>query len=131
MPRKRKKVTPAEWALLEALWAAAPLSAREVHEQAKTGQAGSPQTTRTLLDRLLAKGLVERRDAHGIGVFTPRCAREDVIREESRSFLARFFAGRPMLGAAHFIEDESLSEDELRRLRRLLDQRLKAARHDD
>lgn len=127
MPPTRPAVTPAEWDVLEILWERAPLSAREVFEARPEKRRGSPQTVRTLLERLLAKKVVERREVHGVWVFSPRFGRADVVRGEGRNFLRRFFRGRPELGAAYFIENADIAPDELRRLKKLVEERL--ARH--
>ena len=129
MPGKQAKVTRAEWKALEALLAQSPMSAREVYER-QAGPKGSLQTTRTLLDRLFAKGIVTRVEKHGVQVFTPARNREDVVREEGRNFISRFFSGRPELCAAHFIENEKVPAAELQRLKRLLDAKLKEAKHE-
>jgi Predicted transcriptional regulator len=145
MPKKSEKpakVTRAEWDVLEALWSKAPLSAREVFECVQgesgreggreggreEGRRGSLQTVRTLLDRLLVKGVVKRSEVHGVWVFAPAHARDKVVRDEGRSFLSRFFDGRPELGAAYFIENENLPQKELERLRKLVNCKLKEAR---
>jgi len=122
MPEKQAKVTRAEWDVLEALWADPPMSAREAHE--RLDDPGSPQTTRTLLDRLLAKGVVKRAEKHGVQVFSPARSRDAVVRDEGKSFLSRFFDGRPELCAAYFIENENVPPEELKRLKKLLDAKL-------
>ena len=126
---KPAKVTRAEWDVLEALWTKSPLSAREVFESLQGERNnGSLQTVRTLLDRLLAKGVVERAEAHGVWVFAPSHERDKVVRDEGKNFLSRFFDGRPELGAAYFIENEDLPPKELERLRKLVNSKLKEAR---
>ena len=122
MPEKPAKVTRAEWDVLEALWTHPPMSAREAHE--RLPGRGSLQTTRTLIDRLHAKGIVRRAEAHGVQVFSPARSRDEVVREEGRSFLGRFFDGRPELCAAYFIENEKVPPEELKRLKKLLDAKL-------
>ena len=54
--------------------------------------------------------------------------RDACVRGRSRSFLASVFGGAvgPML--AHFINEESLSPEELRELRRILEKREKKGR---
>ena len=129
MPGKTAKVTRAEWKALEVLLAQSPLSAREVYER-QNGPKGSLQTTRTLLDRLYTKGVVSRAETHGVQVFAPARKREEVVREEGRHFISRFFGGRPELCAAHFIENEKVPAAELQRLKKLLDAKLREAKHE-
>lgn len=123
------KVTPAEWDILEVLWQHAPLSAREVFDRLAAPRKGSLQTVRTLLDRLLAKAIIHRRDMHGVWVFTPAYRRDEVIRHETQTFLQRFFRGRPELGAAYFIENETLSPADIKHLQKILTEKLKEAKN--
>lgn len=126
-PLNKPTVTAAEGDVLDVLWEQSPLSAREIFDRLPPERAGKPQTVRTLLDRLLVKGVVRRRDAHGVWVFAPRRTRAEVAREAGRQFLRRFFAGRAELGAAYFIEHETPPPEELRRLRKLLDDKIENA----
>lgn len=128
MAEKQSKVTRAEWDVLEVLWGKSPLSAREVFDHLPEACKGSLQTVRTLLERLLAKGVVRRFDVHGIFVFAPESTRDEVVRDEGKNFLRRFFDGQAALGAAYFIENEDLPEEELMRLKKLLDNKLKEAK---
>lgn len=130
MKEKQSKVTRAEWDVLEVLWGKAPLSAREVFDRLPEKRKGSLQTIRTLLERLLAKNVIRRFDTHGIFVFEPERSRDEVVRDEGKSFLQRFFDGRPELGAAYFIEHEELPAEELERLKKLLDDKLKETGHE-
>ena len=57
-------------------------------------------------------------------MFEPACRREEILREEGRGFLQRFFSGRAELGAAYFIENGDVSREELERLRALLERKL-------
>ena len=129
MPEKIAKVTRAEWRALEALLAESPLSAREVYER-QAGAKGSLQTTRTLLDRLCAKGVVTRSEKHGVRVFAPARKREAMVREEGRTFVSRFFGGKPELCAAHFIENGNVPAAELQRLKKLLAAKLREAKNE-
>lgn len=123
MVERKMSATPAEWEVLEVLFRRAPLSAREVYD-ALAGARGSYRTVRTLLERLLGKGVLKRSDSHGIWGFEPACRREETLREEGRGFLRRFFSGRAELGAAYFIENGDVSREELERLRALLERKL-------
>lgn len=60
----------AELDVLKAFWRDGDLSAREVQDRigAELGWTGS--TTRTVLERMRAKGLLSRRDVHGMAVYS-------------------------------------------------------------
>ncbi len=118
-------IPESEWIIMEALWEQAPRTASEVAEAVRDTTGWADNTVRTLLTRLSGKGAVEaRRGLSGVRVFLPAVRREECVKAESRSFLARVFRGsaKPLL--AHFAENARLSPDEVQELKRLLDQSL-------
>lgn len=95
MVERKMSATPAEWEVLEVLFRRAPLSAREVYD-ALAGARGSYRTVRTLLERLLGKGVLKRSDSHGIWVFEPAAARggDSAARRGAASCSASFPDGQ-------------------------------------
>ena len=122
--RRKKNVselTEAEWEIMEVLWHRAPLSAAEVFEMLGPETSWNVKTVRAFLDRLEQKEAVRKEKVHGINVFRPVPERERCLREESRTFLDRFFRGNPVSMMSHFLENEGLSEEEIQRLQQLLE----------
>ena len=128
MKKNPARISKAEWAIMEALWRRGPLSATETFENLGSKPDWHVKTVRTLLDRLVQKGVVDKRRVHGIYVFSPIPKREQCLREEGSSFLSRFFRGDPVSMIAHFIEHEDLSEDERSKLAQLLKDRSSPAK---
>ncbi|MCL2640745.1 MAG: BlaI/MecI/CopY family transcriptional regulator [Phycisphaerales bacterium] len=123
---KQTKIPPSEWEIMEVLWSESPLSAAEVFERMPTERGGASWTVKTVrafLDRLLQREAISRRKIHGMYVFEPLIRRHDCLRQESQSFLDRFFHGNPISLIAHFIEEENLNEQDVQRLRKLLKKR--------
>lgn len=123
---KRIHITPSEWDIMEALWRQAPLSAAEIFDALPNGIEWNVKTVRSFLDRLVRKRVVRKEKVHGMNVFLPVPKRGACLRGESRSFMDRFFQGNPVSLVSHFLEHEGLSDDDLERLRRLLDGRSSA-----
>jgi len=115
------RIAPTEWEVLEILWAGAPLSAAEVFDRLPPDTDWTVKTVRAFLDRLIQKCAVNRYKVHGIYVFEPVIERTQCLRQESRSFLDRFFRGNPVSMIRHFIEQEQLSEKDISRLQELLE----------
>lgn len=115
------KLSTLEWAIMEVLWAHAPLSAAEVFERIPKQHNCHVKTVRSLLDRMLKKLAVTREKKHGVWVFNPATEREEVLMKESRSFLKRFFGAQPVPLIAHLVENDMLSQQELTELRALID----------
>lgn len=120
---KSIRIPPSEWVVMEVLWDESPLSAAEVAQRLPRESEWNVKVVRAFLDRLLQKNAVSRRKIHGMYVFEPLVRREDSLRLESRSFLERFFQGNPISMISHFVENETLSEQEIERLKQLLDDR--------
>ena len=121
MQDEQVRIAPTEWAILEILWAGAPLSAAEVFDRLPPDTDWTVKTVRAFLDRLIQKLAVKRYKIHGIYVFEPVIERTKCLRQESRSFIDRFFRGNSVSMISHFIEQEQLSEKDIARLQELLD----------
>lgn len=118
---KQIRIPPSEWVVMEVLWKESPLSAAEISERLPHESQWNAKAVRAFLDRLLQKDAVLRRKVHGMYVFEPLIRRDDSLRQESRSFLDRFFQGNPISMIRHFVENESLSEADIRRIKQILD----------
>ena len=111
---------------METLWESAPRTASEVARMLRHRTGWADNTVRTLLTRLVEKEAVRASEnAAGIRIFSPAVRREVLVRREGRSFMQRIFGGaaKPLL--AHFAENARLTPEEVRELKRLLDQSLK------
>lgn len=120
-------ITESEWTVMEALWEHAPQTAPEVTRGLKTSTRWAENTVRTLLTRLTEKGaLVTGENASGTRTYLPAVQREDCVRAESASFLQRIFQGaaKPLL--VHFAQNSKLTPDEVKELKKLLDESLKS-----
>lgn len=116
-------ISPAEWEVMRVLWTKAPMNANAVALSLPQGLQWHPKTVRTLLDRLAAKGALQKTKTHGVYEYAPLVEESACLRAESRGFADRFFGGRLQPMIAHFIEHEDLSQDDIASLRRLLDEK--------
>jgi len=119
MPR----ISESEWLVMRVLWRDAPLTANQVVAQLASSTRWQPKTIKTLLTRLVAKKAVTYRKIGREYEYYPLVDEARSAKAESRSFLRRVYGGAlaPML--AQFLEDESLSPEEIAELRRILDER--------
>ncbi len=81
------ELSRAEFTVLKVLWKQQPLSVREVHDRLTTGWAYT--TTKTVMDRMAVKGLLERGSAHGVNIYKPL-----ISRAEGMVQWIRFFADK-------------------------------------
>ena len=112
---------------MKVVWERGPLSAGDIVEAVAAPNQWNPRTVKTLLNRLVTKGALAFEVAGRHYVYRARVARDAVVRRETRSFLSRVFDGALAPALVHFLEDASLSPDEVKQLRKVLDD---AARED-
>jgi BlaI family transcriptional regulator, penicillinase repressor len=119
-------ISESEWTVMEALWDSAPQTASDLTKLLRRKTKWAENTVRTLLTRLVEKGaLATAENANGTRVFSPSVTRDACVGVESESFMQRVFRGasKPLL--VHFAQTAQLTPDEVRELKRLLDQSLK------
>mgnify|MGYP003623745940 CR=1 FL=1 len=115
----QERLPDAELRILEALWEQGPLPAGQVAAHMKKQTGWNRNTTYTLINRLIAKNLIERSEPGFI--CTPLIGKEAVRRRETETLLSRLFDGSKELFFASLLGDGNLSQDELDHLKQLLD----------
>ena len=73
-------------------------------------------TVLTLIRRLLDKGVITQ-EKQEVYYYSPLVERSAYVKEETKSFLNKFFKGNAKNLAAALIEDEDLSRDDIEELR--------------
>lgn len=112
---------PSELEVLKALWSSQRLSAREVHDRIGEAQGWSYSTTRTVIQRMVDKGLVTKDSVHGLAVFAATDRKVDLISRLVRSFTKRVLEADPTaLPASAFAGSRLLDDAERAELDALL-----------
>lgn len=115
-----ERISEAEQAVMEALWARSPLTAGEVAEEVAAARDWSLATVKTLLSRLVAKRAVTTTPDGKRFLYAPAIARADFAAGESRRLVDRLFGGSAAGLFAHLAEAEALSETDLSEIEMLL-----------
>ncbi len=76
----------------------------------------------TMLSRMEKKGAVAHRDGGRAKVFYPLVTREEVSMQETRGFLQKVYRGSLGMMVNTMVEDQALSEEEIRELAAILEQ---------
>jgi predicted transcriptional regulator len=116
-----ERISEAELAVMEVLWSAeGPLTAIDVVQRIAPDRDWSDRTVKTMLARLLAKGVLAHEEDGRRYLYRPTVARERYVAGESRRLIDRLFGGRAAPLVAHLAEGEGLSEDDIAELEALL-----------
>ena len=121
---KLPQISAAEWEVMKVLWEGAPLTGSEVADRL----SAHPKTVKTLLSRLVKKGVLRFEEEGNRYLYRPIFTREKFVAQESRSFLQRVFGGDATPALVHFVENVELSEEEIEELRDVLNRKAKGER---
>ena len=115
--------TDRELDVMSVLWDLGDATVTEVRERLSDKLAYT--TVLTVLRTLEQKGYAGHTGDGRAHRYHPLVKRETAGRNALRQLLAKIFRGSPELLMTHLVSDKNLSDEELRRLRRLLEARLK------
>lgn len=118
-------ISESEWSVMEALWESSPQTASELTKTLRPTMNWAENTVRTLLTRLIDKGAIKTgENSSGTRTYLPAVKREACVRAEGESFMQRIFGGaaKPLL--VHFAQNSKLTAEEVRELKKILDQSL-------
>ena len=119
---KLPELTKSELAVLKVLWKQGEASAREVHEGLPGALGWAYSTTRTTLERMVAKGLLERRSFHGINLYSAVISRAAGLAGVVRDLAERVFETDYAPVVSLFAESNALTDEEVDELSRLLEE---------
>lgn len=121
------ELTEAEWAIIKAVWQQQPCAAPAVQESLAPIQGWAYSTVRTLMDRMVAKGLLKAVKVRNLTLYEAVITRQQAQLSELRYALKHAFDGalKPMVET--LLSSEKLSAAELDELETLINARRQAA----
>lgn len=119
------QISEAEYEVMKIVWKYAPINTNEVTERLTQTTSWSPKTIQTLLKRLVTKQALTYEKQGRVFVYTPLVKENEYVRQESNSFLKRFFDGDITAMVSSYLEQDNLTEQELETLRLLLSKKPK------
>ncbi|MEO7715398.1 MAG: BlaI/MecI/CopY family transcriptional regulator [Capsulimonas sp.] len=108
--------------IMQVLWDRGEASARDITDALNETAPIAHSTVQTLLRKLEAKGAVAHEARGRIFVFKPLSEQTDVSQTATRDLLTRVFGGSVFGLVSHLLKHERVPDDELRRLRALIDE---------
>lgn len=113
----------AELAVMELLWTKGRLTGRQIIDQLYA-DAPKPQhgTVQRLLQRLAGKSFVLRDRSLGISVFSPAISRDAYASAQLESLAKRLTQGSLVPMITRLVADNKLSQDEIEKLHRILEE---------
>jgi BlaI family penicillinase repressor len=128
MPKTRTELTEAEWAIIKAVWETEPCTAPDIREKLHRQTAWTYSTVRTLMDRMVVKGLLAAEKVRNLTVYRSAVTREQAQRGELFYALKHAFNGALTPMVQCLLETGNLSSDELAELESLIKAKKKVAK---
>ena len=124
MPRRPSKtLTDPELRVMDALWETGPQTVAEVVDALPTKQKVAYNTVLTTLRILEDKGYVAHKQRGRAFVYEAVVGRDEARRSTVQHLMSRFFDNSPAALVLNVLENEDIDEEELARLREMIDRR--------
>ncbi len=117
------QIAESEWEVMKVLWRKAPRAARDIIAELSSVKSWKPKTVKTLLNRLVSKGALAFTREGKTYLYSPAVGQRECVKNETSSFLRRVYDGSPKPLIAAFIEEETLTREDIRELKRILEKK--------
>jgi predicted transcriptional regulator len=108
-------------AIMRVLWQRDEATVAEVHEALREERGLAPTTIATMLRKMEDKGVVDHRVEGRHFIYRPVISEDEVRTSMVGELLDRLFAGDPAALVSHLVSDHDLEDEEMDRLRALLE----------
>ena len=122
MARTLPRPTDAELEILRVLWERGPSTVRQVHEALSGTRETGYTTTLKLMQIMADKGLVTRDESSRTHIYEARASQEHTQRQLLNDLVERAFGGSAAELVLRALSSHKTSDDELREIRRLIDE---------
>ncbi len=112
-----------EWAIMEVVWEHEPCTAPDVTEKLAASKDWAYTTVKTLMDRMVKKGLLEVEKVRNMYLYSSVLSRSEARRGEIMRTVKRAFNGMLTPMMQFMIEAEDISADEFDELEKLIRER--------
>lgn len=120
MPKPEIELTKAEWTIIKSVWDNEPCAAPTIQERLSKHIGWTYSTVRTLMDRMVGKGLLTSEKIRNLTLYRSAVTREQAQRGELLYALKHAFNGALTPMVQCLLDTESLSAAELTELESLI-----------
>ena len=127
MKTRKIRISEAEWEIMKILWNGNsengyPLG--DIVKELSATKKWSYTTIRTLIVRLIGKGVVNANTNTGVYRYTAAIPKEECVQDEMHSFISRIFDDSPSQFVATLINDKGITEEEKDEILKIIKEKL-------
>ena len=109
--------------IMRVLWEHGEATARQITDAVSKIEPVAHSTIQTLLRKLEVKKAVAYEERERTFVFRPLVSESEVTQSATKDLISRVFHGSLSGLVAHVLENEDISDEEMTKLRRLIDEK--------
>lgn len=119
----QKNLSPAEWLVMKIVWELGEGAARDIYTVACERHDWAVDTVKTMLRRLTEKGYLNTRQIGNSFLYTPSVPAVSVLQHAVDNLLSHAVEGTVAPLVMHIVQNGDLSDDDIRELRAMLDEK--------
>jgi len=123
MAKKDFKLTEGEWEIIQTVWEQEPCAAPTVQEKLKAKTGWSYSTVKTMMDRMVGKGLLQTEKVRNLILYSSAVTKSEAQRGEVMRIIRRAFDGALTPMMQFMLEENHLSEEQLAELESMIKNR--------
>ena len=120
MAKKNYELTEAEWAIIQTVWENEPCAAPAVQEQLEDQKSWTYSTVKTLMDRMVTKGLLKTEKFRNIILYKSAITKLQAQKSEIKRTIKRAFDGALTPMMQFLLDNNTLSKKQLDELEALI-----------
>jgi BlaI family penicillinase repressor len=121
-----RKLTPLETLIMNELWDDSPAAVKQVQERLQAIKPMAYSTVLTMMRILREKGFLRSERQGKADLYSPTISREDAGRRSLGEVIESFFSGSAEALVSQLLNNQSLSDEELKSIRSELNKTLKS-----
>jgi len=120
MPKINRELTEGEWAIMQAVWENQPCAAPTVQELLQRQKGWHYSTVKTLMDRMVTKGLLSAEKIRNLTLYRSAVTRKQAQKGEIMRAVKRAFDGALTPMMQFLVDTNQLSQEQLKDLEVLI-----------
>ncbi|MHC4461940.1 MAG: BlaI/MecI/CopY family transcriptional regulator [Planctomycetota bacterium] len=120
MAKRNYELTEGEWAIIQAVWDNEPCAAPTIQEELEAHKNWHYSTVKTLMDRMVAKGLLKTEKIRNLFLYRSAITRTEAQTGEIMRAVKRAFDGALTPMMQFLVDSDSLSKKQLGELETMI-----------
>lgn len=118
--KESNRISNSELEIMKILWKEAPLNSTEIINRLKCQSDWSRKTIHTFISRLVKKNVLRVLNGYKQKEYYPTITKNEYKKSETELFVKKIYNGSFILLVSDFIKNESLTENEISELKKML-----------